>query len=169
MANASPIGDTPPVLLAYNAVVVLESVEGKRKVPLEQFITGYRTIDIRPNELITRILVPLPEKGTITRAYKISKRKDLDISTVSGGFHLVKRDNRVESLKLWYGGMAAMTKRASRAEEYLTGKIWSRENIEHAMTLIDEEFMPISDARAEKEGRVVMARNLLLKFWSETS
>ena len=65
---------------------------------------------------------------------------------------------------LFYGGMAAMTLRAKETEEYLTGKTWSRKNIEQAMKIIDEDFVPISDARSSAEGRKVMARNLLMKF-----
>ena len=69
---------------------------------------------------------------------------------------------------LAYGGMAAMTKRAEKAEAFLKNKTWNRETVEAAMNLIDEEFTPISDARSGKEARRVMARNLLLKFWGET-
>ena len=63
---------------------------------------------------------------------------------------------------------AAMTKRAEKAEEFLIGKQWDRETVEQAMELINEEFTPISDARSGEEGRKVMARNLLLKFWNDT-
>ena len=169
VANASPIGDTPPVLLSFGASVVLNSVEGKREMKLEDFITGYRTTALKANELITEIVIPVPDEKSIHKSYKISKRKDLDISTVSGGFALVLDKSKVAEIDLFYGGMAAETKHALKAEDFLKGKEWSRENVEHAMTLVDAEFTPISDARAEKEGRTLMARNLLLKFWSETN
>ncbi len=170
VANASPIGDTPPVLMSYGAKVEVASKEGTRIMDLEDFITGYRTTDLKEDEIITAIIIPKSDGSRKYKSYKISKRKDLDISTVSAGFSVQLTDGgNVDSIDLFYGGMAAETKRAAQAETFLTGKTWDRSNVEEAMQLVDSEFTPISDARAQKEGRTVMARNLLLKFWSETS
>ena len=102
------------------------------------------------------------------KSYKISKRKDLDISTVSAGFQLKLKEGLVEDIALIYGGMAAQTKRADNAEAHLRNKAWTRTNVEEAMSLLSKDFTPISDARSGEEGRRLMARNLLLKFWNET-
>lgn len=171
VATASPIGDTIPVLMAYNARLRLESTAGPREVPMADFITGYRKTERRADELITSVTIPKPMDGVVVKSYKVSKRKDLDISTVSGGFRLQRnlRNNVVESVRLFYGGMADRTKRARLAEQVLIGKKWERESVEHAMPMIDQEFTPISDARSGAEFRRVAARNLLLKFWSETA
>ncbi|HWP81335.1 MAG TPA: xanthine dehydrogenase small subunit [Bacteroidota bacterium] len=170
LGTASPIGDMLPVLIAYNASVVLQSLNGSRTVPMDDFIVGYRKTACKPDELITEVRIPKSQNGAIIRSYKVSKRKDLDISTVSGGFRLeLTGDTKVESIKLAYGGMADRTKRATNVERFLVGKTWSRQTIEEAMTLIEKEFTPISDARAGAEFRSIAARNLLLKFWSETS
>jgi len=169
VANASPIGDTPPVLLSLNAKVELESLGNARVLDLEEFITGYRTTQLEPHEVIKSVIIPKAKSGVTHKAYKISKRKDLDISTVSGGFSVeLDEAANVKHIDLFYGGMAAQTLRAEKAESFLTGKSWNRENVELAMPLIDEQFTPITDARSSKEGRTVMARNLLMKFWSET-
>jgi len=168
--SASPIGDTPPVVMAYNATIVLESTKGNREIKALDFITGYRQTQIDPNEIIKEIKIPKLKNGTIVRSYKISKRKDLDISTVSLGARLdLDNGDTVKTLHLIYGGMAAMIKRAEKAETFLNEKQWSRDNVEQAMKLIDEDFSPISDARSGAEGRKVMARNLLLKFWVDTN
>jgi xanthine dehydrogenase small subunit len=170
LANASPIGDMPPVLMALDAFVELQSLEGKRLLKVSNFITGYRTTALKPNELITAVIIPPTPANRMVRSYKISKRKDLDISTVSAGFSLnLDANGVVEAVGLIYGGMAAMTKHASQAEEFLVGKAWTRENVEAAMDLVEAEFTPISDARSGKEGRRIMARNLLLKFWADTT
>jgi len=169
LGGASPIGDTPPILMAYDATLIVQSIRGERTLKLTDFITGYRSTLLEKDEIITHILVPKPADKVHVKWYKISKRKDLDISTVSAGFRLELEDNElVKEIRLVYGGMAAMTKRATEAEEYLLGKKWERPHIEHAMNLIDNAFTPISDARSSKEGRRVMARNLLMKFWVET-
>ncbi|MFN8393573.1 MAG: xanthine dehydrogenase small subunit [Bacteroidia bacterium] len=169
LANASPIGDTPPVLMALDASVEVTGASGSRVMKVSEFITGYRTTALRPDELISAVIIPPTPAGRVVKSYKISKRKDLDISTASGGFWLeLDGVGAVKDIGLVYGGMAAMTKRAVQAEEFLLGKPWTRENVEAAMDLIDAEFTPISDARSGKEGRRLMARNLLLKFWSDT-
>ncbi|MEM7036525.1 MAG: xanthine dehydrogenase small subunit [Bacteroidota bacterium] len=169
LGSASPIGDTPPVLMAYDATIVLTGPEGERQIPALDFVTGYRQTVLRDDELIREVILPKQQNGRIVKSYKISKRKDLDISTVSSGFRLdLNADNTVRDVVLVYGGMAAMTKRAVQAEDFLRGKPWSRVQAEAAMDLVEAEFTPISDARSSKDGRRVMARNLLLKFWADT-
>ncbi len=170
LSTASPIGDTLPLLIAYNARVVLESVNGRRDVSMDEFILGYRKTLLRPDELVTRILLPIPPAGVVVKSYKISKRKDLDISTVSGGFRLhLDAGRNVREIVLAYGGMAETVKRARTAEDSVRGKEWNRETIDEALPLIENEFRPISDARAGSRMRTVGARNLLLKFWTETA
>ncbi len=169
LGSASPIGDTLPILMAYNAEIVLQSTNAERKVNMNNFVLGYRKTERQPNEIITAVIIPKPSAQALIKFYKVSKRKDLDISTASAGFSLTLNDKQVESITLAYGGMAAVTKRAVKAEEYLKGKLWDRENIEKAMDLITEEFTPISDARSGAEFRTTVSKNLLLKFWSETN
>ncbi|HIO66872.1 MAG TPA: xanthine dehydrogenase small subunit [Flavobacteriales bacterium] len=169
IGSASPIGDIPPVLMAYNALIVLVGSDGERVIPMREFITGYRKTQQANDEIIKSVTLPLAEDNCKVQSYKISKRKDLDISTVSGGFSVtLGQDGQVTDVCLAYGGMADQIKRAAKTEAALIGKPWNRDSIEAATNLIDEDFKPISDARAEAEGRTVMARNLLMKFWSDT-
>ncbi|HNQ67995.1 MAG TPA: xanthine dehydrogenase small subunit [Bacteroidales bacterium] len=169
IGSASPIGDSIPVLMAYDAEVVLESVETKRTIKLREFITGYRQTQCKPSEIITEIIVPIPKSDILIKSYKVSKRKDLDISTVSACFSLKLNENKVEDIAIFYGGMSAFTKRAVKTEEILKGKTWNRKNIEIAMKYITEDYKPISDARAGFKVREIMAANLLMKFWVETN
>jgi xanthine dehydrogenase small subunit len=76
--------------------------------------------------------------------------------------------SNVKDISILYGGMASTTKRAMKTESFLVGKPWKRTTIEKAMQIVSSEFQPISDARAQATSRTIMARNLLLKFWSET-
>jgi xanthine dehydrogenase small subunit len=169
IGSASPIGDTLPLLMAYKAHIQLQTESTERIVWIEDFIKGYRTTNIRPKELITAIHISKPGPETIIRSYKVSKRKDLDISTVSGGFSLKLENRKVQEIILAYGGMADTPKRARNTEKYFLGKSWTMPIVEHAMTLLSEEFMPLSDARAGAEYRNLVACNLLLKFYAETS
>jgi xanthine dehydrogenase small subunit len=168
LGTASPVGDTLPVLIAYKAKVVLESLNGKREISLGDYIIGYRKTVRKPDELITSIIIPKVLNGTIVKSYKISKRKDLDISTLSAGFRLELDGNRISSIILAYGGMAEITKRAKAAERFLVEKTWCREVVEEAMKYVDQDFNPISDVRGSAEYRRAAAKNLLLKFYNET-
>jgi xanthine dehydrogenase small subunit len=170
LGSASPIGDSAPVLSAYNARIELRNSDRKRKVSIDDFITGYRKTVCQADELITAVEIPEVKSDSPVCFYKFSKRRDLDISTTSGGFRLeTDKDARVKSIKLVFGGLADRTKRATKTERSLIGKVWNRENIEATFPILDKEFQPISDARASTEGRQLAAKNLLLKFWYDTT
>ncbi|HRS54199.1 MAG TPA: FAD binding domain-containing protein, partial [Bacteroidales bacterium] len=169
IGSASPIGDTLPVLFAAGAIVNIMSLNSTRNVKIEEFITGYRSVDLRQGEIIYSITIPKPLNDEIIKSYKFSKRKDLDISTVSAAFKLklsAKKD--VEDAVFAYGGMAATTKRAYKAEQYIKGRKWDIDTVEQAAALVRDEFIPISDARADAETRRIACGNLLIKFWTET-
>ena len=169
VGSASPIGDTLPLLFAYKAKIILQSTNDEREVDIEEFIKGYRKTDLKVDELITSVFIPKPDKDVIVKSFKLSKRKDMDISTVSLSYRLVMDKEKVKEIILAYGGMAETTKRAKKTEEYLTGKEWSRNTIEEAMNILQEEFKPISDARASAEFRKIACRNLLLKLFLENN
>lgn len=168
LGTASPIGDTLPVLLAYQAKIELQSIDGKRIVPVNDYFIGYRKTTKRENELITKVILPKQKNNSVVKSYKVSKRKDLDISTVSAGFKINLKNNIVQDIILAYGGMAERPKRAQVTEDYLVGKSWTRDVVEKAMNLIQKDFTPISDVRGSAEYRRTVASNLLLKFWYDT-
>lgn len=169
LMSASPIGDTLPLLIALHAKVRLLGNNKQRDLPVEDFITGYRQTDIHADELPALILIPKPKKNVIIRSYKLSKRTDLDISTVSACFRMVlTKENKVREIDIVYGGMADRPKRAAAAELVLKDELWSRALVERAANQLEKAFQPLSDARAAADTRMIMARNLLLRFWLET-
>jgi xanthine dehydrogenase small subunit len=169
IGSASSIGDILPVLFAFRAEIKVRSSDSERMISIEDFITGYRQTAIRNDELITEVMVPKTSYEVTIESYKVSKRKDLDISTVAGAFRLKTNEGIVTEIVLAFGGMAATTKRALKTEKYLEGKKWTRETVQEAMNILSGEFTPLSDARAGAEFRKTVAANLLLKFYLETS
>jgi xanthine dehydrogenase small subunit len=169
IATASPIGDILPALIAYDAKIVMQSAKSVRTVRADQFVTGYRKTERKRDEIITKVILPIPRKTLTVRTYKVSKRRDLDIATVSAGFSM-ERDAKgtVKRVTLAYGGMAERTKRAELTEKFLTGRPWTRSVVEEARALLDKDFTPIADVRGSAEFRKIVAGNLLLKFWSDT-
>ncbi|MBL8839237.1 MAG: xanthine dehydrogenase small subunit [Alphaproteobacteria bacterium] len=168
VANASPIGDGPPVLLALGAAVVLEGAAGARTLDLADFFQAYRRTALRPGEIVAAIRVPPLPPGTRFAAYKLSKRFDQDISTLAAAFAVSIDDGRVAAAKLGFGGMAAIPQRAAAAEAALTGQPWSLATVQTAMAALDRDFRPLDDLRGSARYRMAAARNLLLRFWHES-
>jgi xanthine dehydrogenase iron-sulfur cluster and FAD-binding subunit A len=168
IGSASPIGDLLPVLFAYKAQVKLISSGGERILPIEDFIKGYRSTDLHDDELIHSVIIPKPPAFAMIWTHKVSKRKDLDISTVSACFRIQTGDDwMISEAILAFGGMAATTQRAHKAERSLIGKAWNEDHVKTAAALIEQDFSPIADARSGKEFRTIVARNLLLKCYDE--
>lgn len=167
VGSASPIGDLLPMIMAHQGEIVIQNSQGQRQEKLEDFIQSYRKTSLKEEELITKVILPF-HQDWIFWAEKISKRKQLDISTVSAGFALkLSSENRIQEIILAYGGMAAMPVHALEAEKFLIGKKIEEGSFEKAAVLVRDEFQAITDARASKEGRALMAGNLLMKFYFE--
>ena len=169
VGNASPIGDSPPLLIALEAMLVLRCGADTREVPIDEFFLAYRKTVLRPGEFIEAIRVPRPREGLHFRAYKISKRFDQDISAVCGAYALRLQGGRVATIRIAYGGMAATPKRANHAEQALLNQAWTEAKVRAAMRAMTSDFQPLSDMRASADYRLKVARNLLLKFFLETS
>jgi xanthine dehydrogenase small subunit len=166
LGTASPIGDTPPALLALDASLVLASVEGEREVLLADYFTGYRQSVRRADELIKTIRIPLP-LAPVTAFHKIAKRRFDDISSVAVAYALRLEDGVVGSVRIGLGGVAATPLRAAAAEEALRGRPWTRGIVTAAADELARAGTPMGDHRASQGYRIAMLRNSLLKFYAE--
>lgn len=169
IANASPIGDSPPALLALGASVVLRRGAETRELPLDKFFLDYRRTALQAGEFIQRIQIPLPVEGEVFRCYKISKRFEQDISALCGAFNLHLEDQQVVAARIAFGGMAAVPKRASRCEQALIGQPWNEATVAAGMAALAEDFKPLTDFRAGRDYRQQVAANLLRKYYLETT
>ena len=165
IANASPIGDSPPALIALGARLHLRRGDERRALPLEDFFIDYGRQDRRAGEFVEA--VSIPRRPDRLRCYKLSKRFDQDISAVCGCFSIRIEAGRVQEARIAYGGMAAIPKRARAVEAALEGMVWSEESVRAAMVEFARDFKPISDMRASAEYRLEAARNMLLRYWHE--
>jgi xanthine dehydrogenase small subunit len=169
IANGSPIGDSPPALIAMGARLVLRRGKEQRTLALEDFFLDYGKQDRNASELVEKVIVPKPAPDLRFRAYKVSKRFDQDISSVLGAFALRLKDGKVASIRTAYGGMAATPKRARHVEAALAGKPWNEATLEAAMRALEQDFAPIDDWRASAAYRRMAARNLLRRLLIETT
>lgn len=170
IGNASPIGDCPPPLIALQASLGLRKGEVYREIPLEEYFVDYRKTQLQPSEFIEKVIVPRYKTPFHFKIYKISKRLDDDISAVCGAFFMQLNEQRqVTAIRLAFGGMAAIAKRATYTEQALLGKTWSEQVIKAAQQALIKDFRPLSDFRASREYRLRIAQNLLQKFYIETT
>lgn len=167
IANASPIGDWPPVLLALGGVIELRSNAGTRQLPLDDFFLDYRKTEQQAGEFIATVIIPRRQGHLFLRAYKISKRFEDDISSVCAVFALQLEGERVAEAKVAFGGMAAIPKRAPSVELALTGLDLRSESIDTAAAAIAKDFQPIDDARASAKYRLTVAARLLTRLQQE--
>lgn len=167
IGNASPIGDSPPLLIALNAQIVLRQGDRQRTLALEDYFIDYRITARQDSEFIEKILVPRASNDWTFRAYKVSKRLDDDISAVCAAFNLNIENGVVGGVRIAFGGMAAIPKRARACEAALLGKPWNQASIERACQALAEDFSPLTDFRASKEYRLLTAQNLLRKYFIE--
>ncbi len=159
IANGSPIGDSPPPLIALGARLILRKGNTHREIALEDFFIEYGRQDRREGEFLERILIP--KAMDHLRIYKLSKRFDQDISAVLGAFNICVTDGFVTSAHIAFGGMAATPKRAHHVEQALIGAAWNRRTIAHAKDAFPQDFTPLSDMRASSEYRLETAKNML--------
>jgi xanthine dehydrogenase small subunit len=168
VANGSPIGDTMPLLIALGSRIVLMSEGGERELPLEDFFVGYRKNVLAADEVLAWIKVPKAMPGEFSRAYKISKRFEDDISAVCLALQLQIEDGHVQHASMGVGGVAATPMRARQTEAALAGKPWTQATVTQAMATLRQEFTPLSDLRASANYRVQVLGNLLQRFWLES-
>ncbi|HUF17744.1 MAG TPA: FAD binding domain-containing protein [Thermoanaerobaculia bacterium] len=171
VANASPIADSLPFLYVMDAKVELAGIEGRREVPIASFYLGYKKLDLRHDEIITRILIPLPDgvanRSEVLKLYKVSKRKHLDISTLTAAIRMSVSGGNVERPVVVYGGVGPTVLRLGRTESFLDGRAFSFDTFRSAGRMAREEISPISDVRGTAAFRGQLAENIMLKFYYE--
>ena len=170
IANGSPIGDMAPALIAVGASVVLHNGGSRRSLPLEDFFIAYGKQDRRPGEFVEAFSVPVGAAvKKPLRCYKISKRFDQDISAVLGCFNLHIETGTVATARIAFGGMAGIPKRAKAVEAALLGQPWTMATVEAALPAFETDFQPLTDMRASAAYRMLTAKNLLVRYFHETT
>jgi xanthine dehydrogenase small subunit len=167
LVTGSPIGDTIPAMIALGAEIELTGPARTRSVPIGEFYAGYRKTVLAADEFVTAARIPLLCDSQILKLYKVSRRKDLDISTFSAAIWMQRSNGVIEDVRLAFGGVGPMVLRLPRTEALLRGQIPTLERFEEAGKLAREEVTSISDVRGGAEYRRTLAGNILPKFWHE--
>jgi xanthine dehydrogenase small subunit len=167
IVNGSPIADSLPLLFAMEATLGLASATATRQVPIDSFYKGYKQLDLAADELLVEVRMPLPAPGDILRLVKVSRRRDLDISTFTSAIHLRCSGDTIASARIAFGGVGPTVVRMRAAEAALVGQPFTEETFRRAGDVAVGEIRPLTDVRGSSEYRLQLARNVLLKFFHE--
>lgn len=167
ISGSSPVGDIMPLLIALDAEITLRSENGRRSIRAGEFVTSYRKNQMKSDEIIESIIIPKPGKNTYLYCHKQSKRKDMDISTLTFCLLLETKGKTITKVQTGFGGVAAIPEASCSCEEFLTGKEATPENFTLAAEIAQKDFHPISDIRGSAEYRLQMIKNLFIKSYEE--
>jgi xanthine dehydrogenase small subunit len=162
LCNASPIGDSAPCLLALGAAIHIHGSDGARRMKLEDFFLAYRKTALAQGEFLKSIEIPFLDPAQKFRTYKLAKRYDQDISTLSAAFVATLENGCITVLRAAFGGMAATPKRARHLEAALLAG-------DDPAAALEQDFQPLTDFRATAAYRARAAHNLVQKFLAETA
>ena len=165
IANGSPIGDTPPALIAMGALLHLRKGETRREIPLEDFFLDYGKQDRAKGEFVEAVTIPASAPGLA--CYKLSKRFDQDISAVCGCFAIGVEGGKIANARVAFGGMAGIPKRAAAVEAALVGRDWTLATVTAALPAFASDFAPMTDMRASATYRLEAAQNMLIRYFHE--
>ncbi|NUG50151.1 xanthine dehydrogenase small subunit [Acinetobacter lactucae] len=170
IANGSPIGDSMPALITLGTQLILRVGEQTREIALEDFYIDYQKTALQLGEFVEAIVIPLREGQTRFKfaSYKIAKRFEQDISAVCAAISC-ELDNYdvAHNVRIAFGGMAAIPKRAKYAETILEGQQLTAELIVQAQEALSQDYQPLDDGRASSAYRLHVAKNCLQRFYVE--
>lgn len=164
IANASPAGDSLPVLLAYDAELILVSTRGERRIPYRNFHTGYKNSLLAPDELIRTICLPRKFTGYFSYVQKVGARNAQAISKVFLAALGQLSNDRISDVRLAAGSVAPVPIRLTRTESVLKGQPISPSLVEACKASLAQEIQPIDDIRSTARYRTVVLANLLAEF-----
>jgi xanthine dehydrogenase small subunit len=169
IANASPIADSLPLLFVMEARLALASRGGTREVNINDFYLGYKKLDLNPGELITEVRIPLPADDDVFRLYKVTRRRDLDISGFTAAIRVRLSENDViQNASIALGAVGPTVLRPRRTEQFLIGKPLTEETMQAAGDLAVQEITPIDDVRGSANYRRQLVRNIFRKFYHQS-
>ena len=155
LCTASPAADTAPPLLVLDALVKMESIRGERIVPLSEFFLGPEKTVMRPDEILTEVIIPVQEGNSAFM--KLGRRKAFTLAVVSAAAFARTRKGKFEEVRVALGAVAPIPMRGRKVEEALKGSEVNEQKIVQAAERVREEVSPITDVRASAEYRKDMA------------
>jgi CO/xanthine dehydrogenase FAD-binding subunit len=164
IVNASPAGDSLPVLAAYDAEIEVGSVRGTRNISFNKFYKGYRSTVLEPDEIVLAVRIPKLREGERDFFWKVGTRRAQAISKTVMAAKATATDGRIHSISISVGSVAPTVVRTPETERLLSGQRLTRDLIKKAGESISNEISPITDLRSTEHYRRTVTANVLAKF-----
>jgi xanthine dehydrogenase large subunit len=169
IAHGSPVADSLCLLAIVDAELDLMSVRGVRRVAVADFHAGPRQSVLAPDELIAAVQIPLAPRDHCVRLYKITKRKEMDVSTFRAAIRIGQRGGRIDFAAIAFCGVGPKVLRLPKTEAFLAGRPYTEATFREAGIRARAEVEPISDVRGSRDYRLRLAQSVLLRFYEETA
>jgi len=161
LVNASPIADLSIFFIALNSKIGIADNHGNnRTIFLKDFFKGYKSVDLREDEIINELTFSLPESNQYFNFEKVSKRTHLDIASVNSAMSISLKNNIIYDIHISAGGVSPIPLYLKNTCLFLKGKELSSTNIKKAHCVLKEEISPISDVRGSEEYKQLLLRQL---------
>ncbi len=169
IAHGSPVADSLCFLMVVEAELELLSIRGARTLKIGEFYRGPKQTQIGPDEIITRVRVPLPARDELVKLYKISKRKEMDVSTFRAAIRIARRGDSIGSAAIAFSGVGPTARRMTATEAYLVGRPFALATFREAGRRARAEIEPVSNVRGSIDFRLQLAENILAKFYHDAA
>lgn len=167
IANASPAADSPPALLVYDAQLELLSARGPRRVAYDAFHSAYKRMDLRPDEIISRIILPRGRTSWRQAYRKVGTRRAQAISKVCFAAAADMDGAVVRDVRIAFGSVAPAVTRCLHAEASVRGRSIDMAGLDRARGALTRDIVPVDDFRSTADYRMRVAGNLLIQFLTE--
>ena len=169
IVNASPIADSLPFLMVMDAKLELSSASSVRTLNINDFYRGYKQLDLQPGELLTRVTVPIPQDECNLRLYRVTRRRDLDISGFTAAVSMQFDGEEIVQARIALGAVGPTVIRPRQTEDFLAGQPFTEQTMQQAGELAVDEDSPISDVRGSEAYRLQLTKNIFLKYFYDIS
>lgn len=163
IVNASPAGDSLPVLAAFDAEVEIGSIRGVRRVGFNNFYTGYRQTVMEPDEILLAVRLRKLKPNELSFFFKVGTRRAQAISKIVMAVNVGTTGAVINSISIALGSVAPTVIRAHQTESLLTNVTLDEMIIERARKTISHEIAPITDVRSTEHYRRIVTGNALAK------
>ena len=167
LVNASSVADSLPLLCVMDASLELASCEERRWVKVNQFFTANRSTVLRDDELLVRVRIPLPSPSQRLRLYKVSRRHDLDIATMTAAICMKVEAGSIMQAAIAVGGAGPRVRRLEQVEAWLIYRPCNEETFTRAGEIAVQDVSPWSDVRGSAEYRRQLVRSLVVRYFHE--
>jgi xanthine dehydrogenase small subunit len=134
---------------------------------MSDFYIGYKKLNIDPSEIVVAVKIPRVAKNEEVKLYKVSVRKDLDISAVTFAGVIERSGGKIKKARIALGGVGATVLRLKAAEDLLRDADFNEKTFRDVSLVAPTMISPLSDLRASKEYRLKLASNFFMKFYND--